>query len=76
MEGEGWDPECDKVSENSDVVGEAEEEDPAKAEDEEMEADMETRRGGRKSMSLRYSRNRPSIDTTPLLHLQRLVAVC
>ena len=63
VEGEGWDPECDKVSENSDVVGEAEEEDPAKAEDEEMEADMETRRGGRKSMSLRYSRNRPSIDT-------------
>ena len=63
-EGDGWDPEWDKVSENSDVVGEAEE-DPAKAEEpaEEMEADMETRRGGRKSMSLRYSRNSPSIDT-------------
>ena len=61
-EGDGWDPEWDKVSENSEVVGDAEE-DPAKAEDEEMEADMETRRGGRKSMSLRYSRNRPSIDT-------------
>ena len=62
VEGDGWDPEWDKVSENSEVVGDAEE-DPAKAEDEEMEADMETRRGGRKSMSLRYSRNRPSIDT-------------
>ena len=63
-EGDGWDPEWDKVSENSDVVGEAEE-DPAKAEEpaEEMEADMETRRGGRKSMSLRYSRSSPSIDT-------------
>ena len=70
MEGDGWDPEWDKVSENSDVVdGEADEEDPAKAElAEEMEADMETARrggGGRKSMSLRYSRNRPSIDTKP-----------
>ena len=69
-EGDGWDPEWDKVSENSDVVdGEADEEDPAKAElAEEMEADMETARrggGGRKSMSLRYSRNRPSIDTKP-----------
>ena len=61
-EGDCWDPEWDKVSENSEVVGDAEE-DPAKAEDEEMEADMETRRGGRKSMSLRYSRNRPSMDT-------------
>jgi hypothetical protein len=67
-EGDGWDPEWDKVSENSDVVGEAEE-DPAKAEEpaEEMEADMETRRGGRKSMSLRYSRSSPSIDTNSSL---------